>query len=293
MSRSCNCFDMHGYPRKRDVKIQFHMEEQDTQCDAWQHLLQIIDEAAQDRRTIFDPGAEMTTKEWRQIITLPPSIRKLKFVRRFVLYGCYLVRIPPEISEMTALESLDTYTSYHLHWYPYEITHCPNLKDTCVSVRALYGNGKYLPPFAQIPSISPLFTPKNCSVCRGPFTSSIQQLWLSKFVGTDLLPLLVHACSDQCINELLNAHSHAKFYKESSHIIRGKSLHEIHSNTRYYGCTFYLEERWNKWYTIKNSLFDNCSFRCYAAWKDIENCRFENCSFPSSLNCFYSPPART
>ena len=58
------------------------------------------------------------------------------------LYGSGLVRIPPEVGEMTALEDFDPYTSYRLHWFPFEITRCPKLKDSRVSTRALYGNFK-------------------------------------------------------------------------------------------------------------------------------------------------------
>lgn len=39
-----------------------------------------------------------------------------------MLYGSNLVRIPPEIGAMTSLEEFTPYTSYRLHWVPYEIT---------------------------------------------------------------------------------------------------------------------------------------------------------------------------
>lgn len=48
---------------------------------------------------------------------------------------------------MSALTTFDPYTSRRLHWYPYEITRCANLRDSRVSTRDLYGNFKNrLPP---------------------------------------------------------------------------------------------------------------------------------------------------
>ena len=136
-------------------------------------------------------------------MTLPRSIRNLKSVRFLSLYGSHLVRIPPEIGEMTSLQEFDPYTSYSLHWFPYEITHCMQLKQSRVSTRALYGNHKFRPPFPQLPVVIADVTPKGCSVCGGPFSEGRpHQVWISLLVATDVLPLLVHACSKECINEL-------------------------------------------------------------------------------------------
>ena len=74
-----------------------------------------------------------------QIHSLPETISKLKNVTKVWLYGSNLKRIPPEIGEMEALEYFDPYTSYDLHWFPYELTNCKSLKDSRVSTRALYG----------------------------------------------------------------------------------------------------------------------------------------------------------
>ncbi len=104
---------------------------------------------------------------------------------------------------MTSLEDFTPYTSYRLHWFPYEITRCKNLRDSCVSTRALYGNFSYWTPFPKLPSISPRLTPEACSVCGGPFTANEpRQAWISLWVATDVLPLLVHACSERCISDL-------------------------------------------------------------------------------------------
>lgn len=70
----------------------------------WRHLLELIDEAAAAEREEFRPLTELSPQERRQTITLPPSIAQLTAVRRLVLYGSNLVRIPPEIGAMTSLE---------------------------------------------------------------------------------------------------------------------------------------------------------------------------------------------
>jgi hypothetical protein len=42
-----------------------------------------------------------------------------------------------------------------------------------------------------------------CSVCDGPITEwGIRQVWLSARVASDVLPLLVNACSDACVEAL-------------------------------------------------------------------------------------------
>lgn len=42
-----------------------------------------------------------------------------------------------------------------------------------------------------------------CSVCDGPVTGAgVRQVWISRWVGTDVLPLLVNACSDDCVDAL-------------------------------------------------------------------------------------------
>ena len=127
----------------------------------------------------------------------------MKAVKRLELTGTDLVYLPPESGEMACLEDIDTYTSYRLHWYPYEITRCPRLGKSTVSTRALYGNRKYRPPFPQLPSLSPAWLPKTCSVCDGPLIDPApHQVWISLPVATDVLPLLVHACSETCVARL-------------------------------------------------------------------------------------------
>jgi hypothetical protein len=220
---SCDCFDQYTTPEKWP-EVKFHAEKQDTECDAWKHLLDLIEEAAADGREEFDPRRKMTWEEWTQIVTLPPTISKLKSVRHLMLYGSFLVRIPPEIGEMTNLELFDPYTSHRLHWFPYEITHCENLLGTRVSTRALYGNYKYRPLF---PKLQPgrnstkgidldnlplemwgVESIRTCSICNRSLESlGLYQVWISLVVAKepmvpDVLPLLVNACSEECIHKL-------------------------------------------------------------------------------------------
>ena len=80
-----------------------HVEAQDTEGEAWEQLLALIEEAADDGREEFTPGAELPRALWSQIVTLPPSIAKLTKVKRLNLYGSNLIAIPSEIGEMRCL----------------------------------------------------------------------------------------------------------------------------------------------------------------------------------------------
>ncbi|GHA31047.1 hypothetical protein GCM10010329_63100 [Streptomyces spiroverticillatus] len=212
----CRCFDQNRpHPRAR---VGFHAEQQDTSTAGWRRLLELVDEASADGREEFRPLVGLSPEERRQIITLPPSIAKLTAVKRFVLYGSNLVRIPPEIGAMTSLEEFTPYTSYRLHWFPYEITRCSKLAGSTVSTRALYGNYKLRPPF---PRLQPPHAAadldlaeldarrwgatamRSCSVCDRPIQQGgLHQVWISLRVATDVLPLLVNACSAACVTTL-------------------------------------------------------------------------------------------
>lgn len=201
----------------RPAAVSFHRDRQDTEAEGWRHLLTLIDQAAADGRAVFKPFTELSGPERRQIITLPAAIAKLTAVRHLVLYGTNLVRIPPEIGSMTSLEVFEPYTSHRLHWYPYELTRCVRLTSSTVSTRVLYGNFKFRPPFpalqpvtssgeADFASLDPRVwgtdAVRACSVCEGPLTQELHQVWISCQVGTDVLPLLVHACSAACVAAL-------------------------------------------------------------------------------------------
>ncbi|MEU6229824.1 leucine-rich repeat domain-containing protein [Streptomyces sp. NPDC047042] len=195
----------------------FHAEIQDTSAPGWLRLLELIEEAAADGREEFRPLIELSIEERRQIVTLPASIGRLTAVRSLVLYGSNLVRIPPEIGELTSLEEFSPYTSGRLHWFPYEITRCARLVDSTVSTRAIYGNYKHRPPFPRLlppgdtaldlGSLDPArwgtTAARTCSVCTGPIAATgPHQAWLSRVVATDVLPLLVNACSPACLDSL-------------------------------------------------------------------------------------------
>jgi hypothetical protein len=222
--------------RARAASVAFHGERQDTTAPGWLRLHELIDEAAADGREEFRPLADLAPEQRRQIVTLPPAITKLTQVRRLVLYGSNLVRIPPQIGAMAALEEFDPYTSHRLHWFPYEITRCAKLRSSTVSTRALFGNYKHRPPFPLLETPPPTDanvpdapnTPDvpngltdltdltdldpvrwgatsipSCSVCDGPVAAGgPQQVWISLLVATDTLPLLVNACSPACVAAL-------------------------------------------------------------------------------------------
>jgi hypothetical protein len=199
---ACNCLEPQ-YTSQSWPALWLHAERQDTACEAWGRLLELIDRAVEDGREELAPGRDLGWEQWAQIVTLPPTIAKLKRVKRLILYGSGLVRVPPEVGEMTALREFDAYTSYRLHWLPYEITRCRRLAESRISTRALYGNYKYRPPFPRLPQMIDVVIPGRCSVCEGPFDRvGPRQCWISLRVATDVLPLLVHACSAECIGKL-------------------------------------------------------------------------------------------
>jgi hypothetical protein len=223
------CFDQaKPHPRAR---VGFHAERQDTSTAGWRHLLELIDEAAEDGREEFRPLVELSAEERRQVVTLPTSIAKLTAVKHFVLYGSNLVRIPPEIGAMTSLEEFTPYTSYRLHWFPYEITRCSKLVRSTVSTRALFGNYKLRPPFPRLQpprvSVADLDLSaldarcwgttaiRGCSVCDRPIgQGGLHPVWISLRVATDVLPLLVNACSAACVSALPSG---AEYYVQLPH----------------------------------------------------------------------------
>jgi hypothetical protein len=209
----CSCLDPQ-YDKRQWTELSFHNDVQDINCTAWLRLLDMVDDAAADGRAEFNPAEQLGWDQWLQIVTLPRSIAKLKQVRVLHLYGSNLVRIPPEIGEMSSLEVFDPYTSYRLHWFPYEITRCPKLKGSTISTRALYGNYKYRPPFPRLPQNAGQIH-STCSVCNGPFPQSMpRQCWISLRVATDVMPLLVNACSTQCLAALPQP---AQYYVQDIH----------------------------------------------------------------------------
>jgi len=181
----------------------FHLDRPEIESDAWKALEDYVEDVLAKGGDELNPLNGIGRERWQQIRTLPSAIGKLQSVKYLALYGSHLVRIPPEIGDMANLEELNPYTSYSLHWFPYEIMRCEKLVRSRVSTRALYGNYKYRPPFPRLPSPTAELAPACCSVCRGPFTNDGPlQAWISLLVATDVLPLLVHACSTECLKML-------------------------------------------------------------------------------------------
>jgi uncharacterized protein (TIGR02996 family) len=181
--------------------LKLHDEPQDTECDAWRKLVESIERAAVEQPETFSPLNELSGAEREQIVTLPPAIATLKSVKKLILYGSQLVRLPVELAGMTSLREFVPYTSYRLHWFPYELTRIGYTRST-VSTRALYGNHKFWPPFPRLRPFAQAFA-RECSVCSTRFEDSGRhRVWLSHRVGTDVLPLLVNACSDACLARL-------------------------------------------------------------------------------------------
>lgn len=181
----------------------FHLDGQNTPGEAWRRLVDLIHVAAADGRETFAPGRELPTELWREVVVLPADIALLKDVRHLVLYGSNLIAVPPEIGDMVELEVFEPYTSHRLHWYPYEITRCTELRDSTVSTRVLYGNSKTRAPFPRLPAELPQGSlPTTCSVCRDTLVEPPLQRWISLRVATDVLPLLVNACSQECVDAL-------------------------------------------------------------------------------------------
>lgn len=180
-------------------------DEQDRTSEAWLKLCAYIDALAESGGDEFEPRTVIGGELFAQIYTLPESISKLKKVKKIWLYGSNLKRIPPEIGAMESLEYFDVYTSYDLRWFPYELTHCKKLKDSRVSTRAVFGNYKNRKPFPDLTHNPVRYTADilHCSVCKKEITySETNQLWIMLRVATDVLPLLVNLCSQECESQL-------------------------------------------------------------------------------------------
>lgn len=178
---------------------------QDRNSVAWVKLCEYIDLLAENESDEFSPREYLGNELFSNIYTLPESISKLKKVKKIWLYGSKLKRIPPEIGQMDSLEYFDPYTSYDLHWFPFEIIDSIYLKDSRISTRTLYGNYKNRMGFPRLDK-NPVryFREKlHCSVCKKEITYEVtNQLWISLKIGTDIVPLLINSCSVQCEKSL-------------------------------------------------------------------------------------------
>lgn len=204
VAEQCGCPVAHFDEPRTKWKSTFHLDTQDTESEAWNQLLALVDHAANTGAIAFEPGRELGPDLWKDIVTLPKTISQLNKVTSLNLYGSNLRSIPAEIGGMTALQIFVPYTSYRLHWFPFEITRCTNLVDSTVSTRALYGNYKFRPSFPELPAeLTADVLPEVCSVCDGTFAESGPiQRWVSLRAASDVLPLLAHACSLECVAKL-------------------------------------------------------------------------------------------
>jgi len=184
---------------KRISKIENDV--QDRNSVAWKKLCDCIDQIAENENDEFSPLELLGGTLFSEIHTLPESIANLKKVKKLWLYGSKLKRIPPEIGQMESLEYFDPYTSYDLHWFPYEITNCKNLKDSRISTRALFGNYKNRMGFPRLDHNPVRYygDKVHCSICKKEMTyKETNQLWITLRIATDIVPLLVNLCSKEC-----------------------------------------------------------------------------------------------
>lgn len=172
---------------------------------AWKKLCEYVDQVAESGTDEFVPREYLGDELFAEIFTLPESIAKLKKVKKIGLYGSNLKRIPPEIGEMESLEYFDPYTSYDLHWFPFEIYKCKRLKDSRISTRALYGNYKNRMRFPRLDHnpVKYYGDKLKCSVCEKELTyETTNQMWITARVGTDTIPMLANLCSKECEQHL-------------------------------------------------------------------------------------------
>ncbi|SEA65850.1 hypothetical protein SAMN05660909_02860 [Chitinophaga terrae (ex Kim and Jung 2007)] len=180
-------------------KIKNHL--QDRNSLAWTKLCAYIDIVIKEEREIFSPAEGIGQECYQQIYTLPESIGLMKNVKHVDLYGSMLTSIPPEIGQMEALETFNSYTSDNLHWYPYEITNCTRLRSSKVSTRVLYTHLKGKRGFPDLKDNPVRYHGETvkCSICQKEMTyGHTNQRWISLWVGNNVLPLLTNLCSTQC-----------------------------------------------------------------------------------------------
>ena len=185
--------------KKKPIVPKLHTEFQNQDEPGWKQLVDLVRISAEKQLSVLEPSAHIPWEDWIRVITLPAALGSLSRVKEVRLYGSHLRRLPPEIGAMTNLQNLDIYTSYSLHWLPYEITRCHQLTKSRISTRALYGNRKTRLPFPRLNRPVEALLPSTCSLCDRLFGEVTPQLyWITLPVGTDVVPLLVHSCSNDC-----------------------------------------------------------------------------------------------
>jgi hypothetical protein len=199
----CSCLvstGKKGTPRVPNL----HTEMQGTSVPGWKALLALVDDSR--NASVLEPSAMIPADQWSAVITLPAEIQLLTAMTELRLYGSHLRSLPPEIGKLSNLSNLDIYTSYSLHWLPYELTRCSRLRDTRMSRRALYGNVKTRLPFPRLSNSLATFQPRTCSVCDDPFDGRwAEPFWTTQRTGTDVVPLLAYTCSAKCTDRIPDA----------------------------------------------------------------------------------------
>ncbi|HPF38831.1 MAG TPA: leucine-rich repeat domain-containing protein [Phycisphaerae bacterium] len=207
VTRWGHCACLFARTKKGNLQVpNFHLETQDQTAPGWRAITRLIEQSAHARAGILEPSSRIPWEDWIGVITLPMTIASLEKVKQIRLYGSHLRRIPPDIGRMNALQSLDLYRSYLLHWLPYEVLRCRRLTESRMSVRALYGNRKTRLPFPRLSNPIELLLPSTCSVCDRSFDERAPRLhWTTQRVATDTVPLLVHTCSKACVDSVPSA----------------------------------------------------------------------------------------
>ncbi len=187
------------------TETKIYRDKQDRTSKEWQLLLDYINKVSETGQEEFNPGRDLGRDIWNRITVLPNEIEKLTEVKHLMLYNSSLERIPPTIAKMKSLEIFTPYTSARLRWFPYEITKCPNLKSSTISTRKLYGNFKLRLPFPDLTKERVEFTgcETRCGICEKIQGEELfEQYWISLFVATDAVPLLINVCSEMCYHAI-------------------------------------------------------------------------------------------
>lgn len=187
-------------------ELGLHTELQDTSSEGWRRLLDLMHEAMERADTTFRPFLDIPLELHPQIVTLPPEIGAWSELEELLLYASPLSYLPTELGRLPHLRKLTVYTSDPLHWLPYELTRCPALHNTSLSTRNVYGNHKNRAPFPGLtaPAHQAFLShvcPETCSVCQARLDPErALHRWHARWVGTDIMPLLLHACSQTCVD---------------------------------------------------------------------------------------------
>lgn len=176
---------------------EFHRDPPCSDDRVWAKIQEIIDQARRSGTEELDIGRVLGAEDYSKLRTIPSEIGALTGLKKLVLYGSNISYLPREIGNCENLVEFLPYTSYRLHWFPFEITQCKNLRKSCVSTRAIYGNYKLRTPFPDLSKTMWDWGIQCCSVCGK--NAKVDQYWVSQCVATDVLPLLVSVCGDSCL----------------------------------------------------------------------------------------------